>query len=175
MRDTQRKAVYRWEDFIADKYPHLEYPMTFLECRDMIDKVWLDYRGSEVTPPTLNDGRGTSWARGGRWKISLPVWARKMTVVLHEITHSLLPNDRHNKRFATLYLEMLVKYGKVNSKIARQMGIKQRPRRVHFAPSSACPKPIARIMKTWDNELKILKTELADVKDRIRTHRERKP
>ena len=175
MRDTQRNAVYRWEDFITNEYPHLEDPMTYLECHDMIAKVWLDYRGATSTPPELKDGRGTSWARGGRWKINLPVWARNMSVVLHEIAHSLIPDDLHNKRFATLYLEMLVKYGKVNSKIARQMGIKQRPRRVHFAPSSACPKPIARKMKTWHNELKTLKTELAGVQNKIRVHWKGKP
>jgi len=163
MNDSQRGAVYKWERAVKARWPSCcDEPMTLDECKELVRKVWSDYRPGE-TPPEVKDGRGTRIARGGRWTINLPVWARRAWVVLHETAHSL-DIDRHcpahGRVFATLFLEMLAHYAGVPQAEARRMGIQQRPRRVHFAISADVPHRPSREWMQWKRVLDSLRKEL---------------
>lgn len=153
MKDGQRQAVYDWQSELSARYLRLiEDLPTLQECAALIAQVWDDYRpGSNY--PLLADGRGTRLARGSRWKISLPAWARTRKTVLHEIAHSLTTDGpAHGREFARLLMELFERYAGVPLSEARRLGVEQRPRRVHFAPLAASPKPVTRAWKAWKTE-----------------------
>src|SRR5690606_30286106 len=72
-------------------------------------------------PPRIKDGRGCRWARGSKWFIVMPKWARSEAVLIHELTHTLLYRKYpghfggknyeymagHGWEFAELYLKMV--------------------------------------------------------------------
>ncbi len=153
MKDGQRQAVYDWQNELVNLYPRLaERLETLQECTALIAQVWNDYRpGSDL--PLLTDGRGTSIARGSRWRISLPMWARTRKTVLHEIAHSMTTErPAHGRAYARLLMELFERYAGVQLSAARRLGVEQRPRRVHFAPVAAAPKPVTRAWKAWKAE-----------------------
>lgn len=163
-RDSQRTAVYRWGHAVAEKYPDLKTPMSLDDCEALVRRVWSDYRLGE-TPPVVTDGRGRRHAWGDRHRIKLPIWARTTHVVLHEITHSLLPDmNSHGPAFARLFLELLVRYGDAGAKDVRALGVHQRPRRVRFAPAESVPKPRSREWKAWREELTRLETATLELR-----------
>lgn len=138
MRDNQRKAVYQWER----SFPGwtFEGKLSLPECEAIIGLVWAEYR-PHLKPPVVKDGRGTRTARGSSVYISLPKWSRSSIVVLHEVTHSLVPYDVHNPKFATLYTELLARYEGFDAAELRRQGREQKPRRVHFIPKTMIPAP----------------------------------
>lgn len=90
-RDTQRKAVYRWERFARPDI-HGE-AMSFDEVTALVTRTWRAERGRygqpKVPPPSIADGRGTSNARGGYGRLNMPRWARNPWVIMHEVAHAL--------------------------------------------------------------------------------------
>lgn len=138
MRDNQKSAVYKWErEFFGSEWEATKTNfLTLDECQILINRVWKDY-GRLSSPPFVKDGRGTRVARGSLVYINLPRWARTKPIVLHEIAHALLSWHRvagHGPEFATLVVQLWVRYLGASSKELRQTGINQKPRRVHFAP-----------------------------------------
>ncbi len=83
-----------------------------------------------------------------------PRWARNKPVVLHETAHAILDFHTgrqfasHGPEFATLLLDLFARYAKAEKGKARQMGIRQKPRRVRFATAAALDEAIGT-PKNW--------------------------
>lgn len=138
-RDSQKSAVYAWENTIPEKELHGDW--TLEQCRALVDRVWADYRPGQRSPE-VRPGFGHRNATGSRYTIQLPLWSRQPIVVLHETAHSLLPiNSTHGPDFATLLLDLMARYAGVDKGAARKLGIEHKPRRVHFAPAAKVPQP----------------------------------
>lgn len=143
-RDSQRKAIYDWEESLFSKAGSGD--MTLDQCERLIAKVWKAYFLND--PPRVKDGRGTAMAfsRAGQ-EINLPIWARRRSVVLHELAHAILQRrgvcDQHGPLFAALFLELLQRFNKKNlPKGARTTAIHQKPRRVRFATKKQLDKAL---------------------------------
>jgi hypothetical protein len=168
-KDSQRSAVYKWEDevFKTDEVWRKPNSMTLDQCERLANKVVADFM-PEPVPVVMRDGRSKrracyynpdfawNWRDYHSGTIDLPRWSRCPAIVLHEVTHHLVwwkygANDNspsaHGREFATLALMLYGKYCGIDTVEARKIGIKQRPRRVHFAKLSVLPKPIKRIYK----------------------------
>lgn len=141
-RDSQRSAVYRWEKALWATYGLKEDMLSLEECQAMVGEVWGDFvthPNLRCLPPVVN-GRGTTWAWGGMWEVSLPRWARFCAVVVHEVGHGVIATRTfgkeqvapHGPEFASLLVELLEKYCDVPSWNSISCGEKQRPRRVRF-------------------------------------------
>lgn len=169
-RDNQRQAVYRWDDKLGAQWPHLIEPMTLKQCVDLVNRVWADHFPQKV-PPTVKDGRGCTYAQGGRWRVVLPRWGRRKGTVLHEIAHSLMYGNghghyvaAHGPEYARCLLELLVEYGGVERSVAKRLGEQQKPRKVRFAPrdSTAVPKMVSSEYAAWLKERQRLRQALRD-------------
>jgi len=149
-KDTQRSALYAWERALIGM-PDRTREMTLDECAALVARVWSEYRPGDE-PPRITDGRGARIARGARYSLKLPRWARRPGTVLHETAHSLMPRDgeaAHGPEFATLLLDLLTRYVGIDRAAARKAGIEQRPRRVHFAPAAKVPQRRSREYMRW--------------------------
>lgn len=175
MADTQRAAVYAWER----ELPQWESrgDLSLDECRALVARVWADYRPGG-TPPPIHDGRGRRKAAGASYGLWLPRWSRSPMVVLHEAAHALHddPDNWHGPVFATLCLDLWARYvpgfdkaaARAAGVAARAAGVAQRPRRVHFAPVAACPRPVSRAYRQWEAQ----RRELAHA---LRAHEAARP
>lgn len=180
MKDSQRGAVYAWDEKVYAKWPDiLKKKLTLSECRELIVKVYGDYRPGR-TPPELRDGRGRRRAVAyGSHLIKLPVWARTVGTVLHEIAHGLnTVRPAHGKTYARQVLELYVRYGGVVRSEAKSLGVNQKPRRVRFAPPNAegvAQIPSLKWMK-WKARLEVLRIEFKEHKEAepLRDKRSRK-
>jgi len=122
MRDFQRKAVYTAERALPE---HDNGHMDIHGCRAFVQKVLKSKRVFKLTHIKTNetlyrdfcqsievrDGRGTRWAKGGRYFISLPKWARTKLVILHELAHSFTirrySNAKHGPEFCHVFLNVV--------------------------------------------------------------------
>lgn len=106
--------VYRWEAGHIKKYD--DTFLTLSQCENIIKEIWYSERSS--FHPRLSDGRGAKTARATRECIFLPRCHRKMYVVLHELSHSLLMDDcgtkylydncyNHGSSFLNKYINLL--------------------------------------------------------------------
>lgn len=111
-RDTQRKRVYAAER-VLDDYGRIE---NVSEIQVYVNKIWASKWARKhfrmacaCFSPLVADGRGTRIARGGWQRLNLPRWARTKTVILHELTHALLPDEgaSHGWQFAKAYLDIV--------------------------------------------------------------------
>ena len=117
-RDSQRKAVYRWEARVKHAHGPGQRQLALDECKAIIDHVWADYtRPDVIAGPDVADGRGR---RSGGFsarprEIRLPRIARRDWYVLHETAHSLMSWFRpglawHAPEFVGLYADLLERY-----------------------------------------------------------------
>lgn len=109
-RDFQRSRVYKSEyrlHFETDQ-PIFK---TLEECQFFLDQVLPVLVDFQVPKIKLNDGRGRRRAFYSPLfcEISLPRWARRPSVILHELAHAI-PTDEpwHGVTFCSVYL-MLVR------------------------------------------------------------------
>jgi len=138
MRDARRQRVYDWERAAVPGWQEGEWrpevvrryhdaqgqehvfrrqrcriadELPLAACALLVGRVWGDYRPGR-TPPRVTPGDLARSATGSRHRINLPRWSRQPPVVLHELTHSLLPNDvaSHGPEFVRLFVELLVRY-----------------------------------------------------------------
>ena len=86
-RDSQRQKIYGWET--ANIHPYNKAPLDLQECQELINQACAFY--GFFRTPTVADGRGRRRAGYSplRHRISLPLWARTQSVVLHEVAHAL--------------------------------------------------------------------------------------
>jgi len=124
-RDFQRSRVYKAEQGLG-KYTRSSKPLphlrTVAQCQAWIDKItrsrWWKAR-AVVSKVAVFDGRGTVAAAGGHfgdfgkkrgWGVSLPLWARREEVILHELAHVMTPYDTqpaHGRAFCKNYLALI--------------------------------------------------------------------
>jgi hypothetical protein len=160
IRDGQRSAVYAWENSLRKRWPEKDIQLTLEQCKELVNRVWRDYR-PDVEAPTVHDGRGRRSAAGSRWRIMLPRWARCMLPVLHEIAHSLQTDPPMPGRvFTTLLLELWTHYADIPGGEARRLAVHQTPRRVWFAPFAAIPRRPPRAWQQWYRRKQELQREL---------------
>lgn len=91
MRDNQRSKVYKAEQVIretGEKFETVKEVERYLET--VKKKAFIARRyGTELNKCEIRveDGRGCKRAFGGYYGIVLPKWARKESVILHEVAH----------------------------------------------------------------------------------------
>lgn len=151
-RDTQRSKVYRWERRWVLGWDGPE--MTLDECRALVERVLKAFGGRSF--PRIADGRGTRIARGSRYRISLPRWARRRPIVLHEVAHALLPRGismlggfgvipGHGPEFVRLFIELLVRYNGEDRRelcrLARKESLKVGPKIPVIMLAKSCNRP----------------------------------
>lgn len=119
-RDSQQSKVYRAERSVNDQ--HLTPPTftTMKECERFAKKVWRSKRVQQAFPratrnelPDLHDGRGCRSAiASGGWEVKLPKWARRETVILHELAHIIVHREigmsvaGHGWQFCQTFLKL---------------------------------------------------------------------
>jgi len=116
-RDFQRSKVYSSERSLHEAGELL----TLEECQRIVDKItysaWWAKRYGRIVSVTVKDGRGRR--RAGAWadKIALPRWARKRSVICHELAHvaiRILQDPRkvpaHGIRYCEAYLEIVKRW-----------------------------------------------------------------
>jgi len=145
-RDTQRRAVYVWEDAYAAALglPLRAEVLTLGEVRAAVEII-LDQHGIGMIE--IKDGRGARHARASRTKMVLPRRMRTPFVVLHEAAHTITHTKcgqnniaGHGPEFASVYVDLLARYiDAVDAEDLKMRGLVQKPRRVRFALQSATP------------------------------------
>lgn len=156
-RDNQRKRVYDWERAHVpghDDGMDATTRMPLEECRALVESVAADYN---LTPPVVKDGRGRRNAIGGQTTISLPLWARCVPIVLHEVAHTILLQKGqygaayHGPDFMRVFLDLLEKYAKLPLRELRSSAAKAGLR---VAPAASCPCPMTREERRLRAEVK---------------------
>ena len=136
-RDTQRQRLYDWEGDTVPQGPTLSLE----DCQHIVDQVWADYH-DESDPPAVVDGRGRRNAGGSRYKISLPVWARNLRTVLHEVSHSIVGSYKvapHGPEYLRLFIDLLDHWGLSNS---GELSRSARAAKLRIGTVAACPQPL---------------------------------
>ena len=103
LRDFQRKKLYRFEEAVLEKH-FLNRMLSLRECGTLARKYnpKIDVR----------DGRGRRHA-GASYEdnlITLPRWSRQTVIVLHEVAHTLVDDQKfpyHGAEFVGLLIGLL--------------------------------------------------------------------
>jgi hypothetical protein len=138
-RDSQRQAVYNWEDKLAKLYPDSLEPIGLELSIALINSIWREYV-SECGAPRVGDGRGR---RGACYSprlhaIKLPRWARSTLIVCHETAHAIagIEGGWHGPKFCNLVVELWENYCGIPQREARTIGTELKPRKVSFVISA---------------------------------------
>jgi hypothetical protein len=144
-RDAQRGKVYKWEDkqlkgVLLKDSPEFTRQLSLDECRELVEQAYERY-GRPA--PEIKDGRRTRIARGDRFTINLPRWARTVWTVLHEVSHGIAqyyaPEDvAHGRTFARVYFDLLVTFCRLSPATLRASMVAARIKR---AEAGACAPP----------------------------------
>lgn len=117
VRDSQRSRLYKAQEFLYDesksewaiKFNHLDLnsKTSIYFCQRYVNLIlsqkFITKRFGE-RKIWVKSGRGGGKAYGSSF-ISLGLWARNESIVLHEIAHCLAPrNVKHGPEFAGIYL-----------------------------------------------------------------------
>lgn len=93
VRDSQRSKVYRLDTVLEKRiYDAIGFGSTLQnlsQCRLLAECCLATFGLDLERPLAVKPGRGTRRAFGGAWGISLPLWARKAEVVIHEAAHTI--------------------------------------------------------------------------------------
>lgn len=134
-RDTQRSAVYKWEQLLPVWTPNIL--RTTSELQGLIYEAWERFRPSDSPKraPTLERSKGRR--KRGVWmplehKILLPKWAHFDCYALHEISHALVPGGQHGPQFVAQYLELMVEFLDLDFGLATSLADNLKPRRVRY-------------------------------------------
>lgn len=96
--DPQGKSLYKWENEFFNDDPEISME----QCRDLVHTIF-----SPLTPPLVTEGKT---AKGNRKAITLPTWARKPHIVIHECVHGWLRTIDHGPKFVRQYVTFLTEY-----------------------------------------------------------------
>lgn len=143
-RDSQRSRVYAWQRTLNGYDCPPEWK-TIQEVSAWAEPVWRTERGRyglarKEAPEFVAAGWGQRRALSYRsHKISLPLWARKRSVVLHEMAHRLAPTgEAHGPRFVAILMGLLARHAGFNlqdmMEKADQQGVKYHARSVGTVP-----------------------------------------
>jgi putative metallohydrolase (TIGR04338 family) len=129
MRDSQRKRVYTAERAAFPDCSETSDPTlpTVEDIERYVKKVWGSKRVQAAFPrstlhysrvPEVADGRGCRRAIAyGTYQITIPKWARREWVVLHELAHIIVERERlhpkneiadHGWHFCEVYLKLVL-------------------------------------------------------------------
>jgi len=137
-KDSQRQAVYNWENALQIKYPDSARDIGLDGAKALIELI---YTGQSLKMPGVTDGRGRRKACYSPFQhvIKLPRWARSPIVVCHEVAHALAgpSGGWHRPYFATLLIDLWDEYAGVPQEESLWAGINQKPRKVHFNLTNA--------------------------------------
>lgn len=118
MKDFQRNKCYSWEDLHVHQRikSHIEYD----RAQDLVNYIW-EKEGLEYPPKIqkLSKNAKTLQAKGSRLKIFIPHTGIQLTILLHELAHSLTSTHDghsagHNGRFVGVFMALLVEYAGFN-------------------------------------------------------------
>lgn len=135
-RDTQRKKVYTAETFVFKK--HNEEFKNFHETSSFVHSVYKKL--GDKRDIVIKDGRGTSWARGGNYPkrawLNLPRWSRNKGIILHEIAHTITPNEyaSHGPEFCRNFVDLVALI--IGKKEARDLIDAFRTKKAKVAPAN---------------------------------------
>ena len=137
-RDSQRNAVYQWEESLWKEFGlRPRDPMSLKDCQHLINKIWKKHEKTLASPPIVKDGRARRRACYERHSIKLPRWSRFPAVVLHETAHGLLRDHKnlpaHGPVFARLLFDLMCHEFKLCRSTVRRMANHQTPRKVRLA------------------------------------------
>lgn len=125
-RDTQKQRVYDAENTALESVPatrtgeRLLYggkkvlstgSVSIEACQEYVDwlcqQAWFQRRWGRQRLTVRHKVYGS--ARGGYGRVTLPPWARKEWVILHEVAHGLLPKPHawHGPEFVGIYLTLV--------------------------------------------------------------------
>jgi hypothetical protein len=155
--DYQRQRLYRWEHEQLRGRPENKdhYQMTVPEAQELADKAfqwWFNNR--EVKgPKVVSKGGSRTPARAhGSYMITLPNWAKRPVIVLHEVAHSIVAThqrdnklvrdcDRgHGPYFVRVFIALMWHFLKMNRK---ELWKQATDYKLVIAPRSALPRPKA--------------------------------
>jgi putative metallohydrolase (TIGR04338 family) len=137
MRDSQRGRLYRAEKLAQSVYdPEVERTLSDEECRKLVAhviKLRTKRHAGRPMEVKVNLRRGYCSARATHsWRtgraITLPQWARRRVIILHEVAHHL-SSFQHGPRFAKCFLELVRTFiGPAEGAILRQAYKEERVR-----------------------------------------------
>lgn len=163
-RDNQRQKAYNWE------HRHLRFgpqnrSLTLEECDEFIAKACERYG---VPKPVLKDGRGCRIARGGMGAITLPRWARSVTVTLHEVAHSITSRRHpgtawHGPEWMRVFVDLLEVFG---GHKRTDLMASVREARLKISPATACAPPKRGDMRRV-KEVRERMREIADIRKEL--------
>jgi hypothetical protein len=145
IRDSQRSRVYAWEAKIEGYYGLPEWK-TIEEVHAWAAPIWKAERGRYgLAKMHLPEFVSSSWGQRralafkGLHRISLPLWARQKTCVLHELAHLLTPGDEsHGARFVGVLIGLLARHAGYRAdelmKLADEMGVAYYVRSIGAVP-----------------------------------------
>lgn len=149
VRDSQRRKLYK-----AEREAKLdETPLpTVLDCHNYVHKCLKSKRLLKTYPFMrgakigIKDGRRTRIARGGRFYLNLPRWARTKWVVLHELAHTITirgnprPVPGHGREYAAVFLKLVHLF--LGADEAKRLKAAYKANKVKFRPKRAgTPRP----------------------------------
>lgn len=149
LRDSQKGKVYNAESILPRRQigdASLEAVTAYVR-RVEASTTWRKLLlRSGLLPVVLEvrPGNGCSWARGGRFRLTLPQWARSEAVVLHEMAHAATPGAGHNWPFAAAFLSLVQTFmGKEAAKVLKASFKECRVK--YKAPRKLTPERLAQL------------------------------
>lgn len=143
-RDTQRQKVYTAEraafgkDFSAPLGDGSMRAVEQFVRKVEASQTWNTLLAKSGLTPLrdgleLKDGRRTRIARGGRYHLSLPRWARTAPVILHEMAHAGTgPAAQHNWPFAAAFLILVGRF--IGAEARDRLKAEFKKHKVKFTP-----------------------------------------
>lgn len=164
-RDSQQSRVYAWEEKWADAEGHPKGKPDFAtleECEAFLAPIWPKERGRvglarQRAPELARCLWGQSNATAGHDHVlKLPKWARQRWVILHEMSHRLVPNWRkdpgHGPRFVGVYIGVLARHldwdAELGMRLAAEMGVKFHVRSIGVVPVHGPKWHVERMLRT---------------------------
>ena len=172
LRDAQRRRVYDWENQnVVGKANDKVLDNT--SCVELIIKACALY---QIKAPSVSfPARVRQNARGGRYKISLPGWARKSSVVLHEASHTICASfyaygtvASHGPEFVKVLADLLVHFHVTpRSELKKSL----RTHKIKVAKDEGCPQLVSsreRLRQKFDVKVAVWAEQLDIPKYQVR-------
>lgn len=116
MRDSQRSKLYKAEDQCWPGHKNAKHNMSLEDVKGIVRGIttspwWKERVGESQWDITVDDGRGHRSAMAYYRRITMPRFARSMSIILHELTHILTKKGpSHGREYAKNYLAMVERW-----------------------------------------------------------------
>lgn len=121
MRDTQRAKLYKAEKVLepfAKPVPSVKDVDRYCRAlfkRGRVEAAWpRAAKWRQQKPLVIGDGRGARCAQSFGGRISIPLWARKDTIIIHECAHEIIRREvrgdyaSHGWEYAECFLKLVL-------------------------------------------------------------------